>query len=151
MRERAQRGHDPRSRGLPRAARTSARRGRGTEKSHKNSSRATRAFGFEILAHESSKDYKHIEIYRNRSRRYDFPRSLEPAPWRCESERSADSTLTAEGYREPQERAREEVEGPRKNSSRATMSRFEVLARESSKDFVYIFIIVVYFLAYGHK
>ena len=77
----------------------------------KNGPRATRASGFEILARESSKDYKHIEIYRNRSWRHDFPRSLEPAPRRCESERSAGTTLTAEGYREPQERARKEVEG----------------------------------------
>ena len=120
----------------------SVRRGRGTEKSQKNSSRATRASGFEILARESSNNYKHIEIYRNRSRRYDFPRSLESAPRRCESERSAGTTLTAEGYREPQVRAREEVEGPRNRNSRATREQgSEILARESSKDLVYMLII----------
>ena len=108
----------------------SARRGRGTEKSQKNSSRATRASGFEILARESSKDYKHIEIYRNRSRRYDFPRSLEPAPWRCESERSVGTTLTAEGYRKPQVREREEVEGPRNREKTALEPR-------ESKDLKY--------------
>ena len=110
----------------------SARRGRGTEKSQKNSSRATRASGFEILARESSKDYKHIpvEIYRNRSRRYDFPRSLEPAPRRCESERSAGTTLTAEGYREPEVRGREEIEGPRNRKKTALEPR-------ESKDLKY--------------
>ena len=108
----------------------SARRGRGTKKSQKNSSRATRASGFEILARESSKNYKHLEIYRNRSRRYDFPRSLQPAPWRCESERSAGTTLTAEGYREPQERAPEEAEGPRNRNKTALEPR-------KSKDLKY--------------
>ena len=101
----------------------SARRGRGTEKSQKNSSRATRASEFEILAGESSKDYKHMEIYRNRLRRYDFPRSLEPAPRRCQSERSAASTFTAEGYRKSQVRAREEVEGPRNRKKTALEPR----------------------------
>ena len=49
------------------------------------------------------------------------------------------TTLTAEGYHEPQERARGEVKGPRnsKKSSRATReSGFEILARQSSKDSV---------------
>ena len=77
-------------------------------------------------------------------RPYDFPRSLQPAPRRCESGRSAGTTLTAEGYREPQVRAREEVEGPsnrKKNSSRVTrVQESEILARESSKDLVYMFI-----------
>ena len=118
VRERAYCGHDPHCRGLSRTARMSARRGRGTKKSQKNSSRATRASRFEILARESSKDYKHIEIYRNRSRRYDFLRSLEPAPRRCESERSVGTTLAAEGYRKPQIRAREEVEGPRNHKKK---------------------------------
>ena len=84
----------------------------------------------------------------NRSRRYDFPRSLEPALLQCESERSAGTTLAAEGYHEPQERARQEVEGPRnrkKNSSRAMRaSGCEILARESSKDLVYMFIHVAF-------
>ena len=62
-------------------------------------------------------------MYRNRSRRYDFPRSLEPAPRRGESERSARTNLTAEGYREPQVRVREEVEGPRNRKKTALEPR----------------------------
>ena len=54
---------------------------------------------------------------------YDFLRSLEPAPRRCESGRGAGTTLTAEDYREPQERAREEVEGPRSRKKTALEPR----------------------------
>ena len=60
VQERALRGLNPNCRGLQRAARTSARRGRGIGKSQNGSSRATRGSGFEVLTRQSSKDFKHI-------------------------------------------------------------------------------------------
>ena len=54
---------------------------------------------------------------------FDFLHSLQPAPRRCESERSAGTTLTAEGYREPQEGAKGEVKGSRNRKKTALEPR----------------------------
>ena len=62
-------------------------------------------------------------VDERRSRRCDLTIFLQPSPRRCESERSAGTTLTAEGYREPQELAKGEVEGPRNSQKTALEPR----------------------------